>query len=101
LENLVFLELRKSGKNIAFIKNGKECDFVLLENDKPVRLIQVCYTLSDNDTKKREINSLVTVCKALEIQEGFILTYDEDGETVEDGVKIVIMPVYRYLLSQK
>ncbi len=100
LENLVFLELRKSGKNIAFIKNGKECDFVLTENNVPVRLIQVCYTLSDNDTKKREIIGLAAFCKALDIREGFILTFDEEMEMVEDGVKIYIMPVYRYLLSQ-
>jgi hypothetical protein len=99
LENLVMLELRKSGKSIAFIKNGKECDFVLIENDVPVRLIQVCYSLSDNNTKTREINSLVAVCKTLKMKEGFILTYDEEGELVEDGVKILIIPVYRYLLQ--
>jgi predicted AAA+ superfamily ATPase len=100
LENLVFLELRKAGKKIAFIKNGKECDFVLLENNSPVTVIQVSYSLSDYDTKKRELISLIETCRTLGIHEGFILTYDEDDEIFEDGMKITVMPVYKYLIQQ-
>ena len=35
---------------------------------------------------------------AFRIDEGIILTYDEEKELIFDGVKIRVMPVWRWLL---
>ncbi|MFH0925120.1 MAG: ATP-binding protein [bacterium] len=99
LENLVFLELKKTGKNIRFIKNGRECDFIIIEKDEKKQLIQISYTLSDRDTKKREVTSLTLICKSLGINMGTILTYDEEMEIIENDVKIQVLPVYRFLFQ--
>ncbi len=58
LENLVFLNLRRNGKEIFYFKDKKECDFVIKEKNGITQAIQVCYNLNE-DNKKREIDGLV------------------------------------------
>jgi uncharacterized protein len=43
LENCVFLELRRVGKEIFYFREDKECDFVVKEWNAIVMAIQVCY----------------------------------------------------------
>lgn len=100
LENLVFLELIKSGKKILYYSNNFECDFLLMENEKVCEAIQVCFDINDIDTKNREEKGLINVCREFQLKRGLILTiYDEQKYTV-DGITIEIMPVYKYILKK-
>lgn len=100
LENLVFLELIKSGKKILYYSNNFECDFLLAENEKVCEAIQVCFDINDVDTKNREEKGLINVCREFQLKRGLILTiYDEQKYTV-DGITIEIMPVYKYVLKK-
>ena len=100
LENLVFLELIKSGKKILYYSNNFECDFLLIENEKVCEAIQVCFDINDIDTKNREEKGLINVCREFQLKRGLILTiYDEQKYTV-DGITIEIMPVYKYILKK-
>jgi len=99
LENLIFLELKKGGKDISFLKNIKECDFLITEKEEIKSIIQVSYSLADHETKKREIEALCYVCKSLKKEEGLILTFDEQDIIIKNGIKISIMPAYKYLLE--
>lgn len=100
LENLVFLELIKSGKKILYYSNNFECDFLLAENEKVCEAIQVCFDINDVDTKNREEKGLINVCRKFQLKRGLILTiYDEQKYTV-DGITIEIMPVYKYVLKK-
>jgi len=99
LENLVFLELIKSGKKVFYYSNNYECDFLLAENEKISDAIQVCYDTGDVDTKYREERGLLTVCREFKLKKGLILTiYGEEKYTI-DGINIEIMPVYKYVLK--
>ncbi|MBU4338608.1 ATP-binding protein [Patescibacteria group bacterium] len=102
LENLVFLHLLKTGKEIYYYKtkNNLEVDFLLKEKQKIKSLIQVCLTLKDFKTKDREIDSLVKAMQELELKEGLILTKDEEDAIEVDGKKIKVMPVYKWLLEK-
>lgn len=100
LENLVFLELIKSGKKILYYSNNFECDFLLVENEKVCEAIQVCFDINDIDTKNREEKGLINVCREFQLKRGLILTiYDEQKYTV-NGITIEIMPVYKYILKK-
>lgn len=100
LENLVFLELIKSGKKILYYSNNFECDFLLMENEKVCEAIQVCFDINDIDTKNREEKGLINVCREFQLKRGLILTiYDEQKYTV-NGITIEIMPVYKYILKK-
>jgi hypothetical protein len=100
LENLVFLELIKSGKKILYYSNNFECDFLLMENEKVCEAIQVCFDINDSDTKNREEKGLINVCREFQLKRGLILTiYDEQKYKV-DGITIEIIPVYKYILKK-
>ncbi|MDI6736277.1 MAG: ATP-binding protein [bacterium] len=98
LENIVFLELRKtSGEEIFYFEEGKECDFVVKEKDR-FGAYQVCFELTE-ENRKREIAGLVIGCKWLDIQEGILLTYDQEEEIETEGIKIKILPAWKWLLK--
>jgi uncharacterized protein len=97
LENYVFLELRRRGKEVFYFKNQKECDFVVKEKNKIVSAFQVCYEL-DEDNKKREIEGLAEALEKFGLSEGVILTYDQQDTLQLNGKKIAVIPAWRWLV---
>lgn len=73
-ENLVYLDLRRQGKEIFFYKtkNGNEVDFVVTSKQEKPQLIQVVWNLEDPDTFHREERALKDAQEELGI-EGRIL----------------------------
>lgn len=98
LENIVFIKLKSNKKQVFYHKNKKECDFVIKEDLKIVQAIQVCYSLN-LDNEKREIDGLLDACKNYNLKKGLILTYDQEDELDIGGVKIIVKPVYKWLLE--
>lgn len=103
LETIVYLELRRAWNEIYYYKNkdGSEVDFLVREKNTSKELIQVCWELNDEKTKKREVESLVKAMDELKLKTGIILTNNDTGEVVVEGKKIKIMPVYRWLLEKR
>jgi len=103
LENTVYLELvRRKAHNeeLSYFSESGECDFVVSEGDEVKRLIQVTWDMSDAETRKREFSGLLEAAKATGCRDLTIVTRDEDGEEVRDGLNIRIVPVCRFLLSR-
>lgn len=71
-------------------------DFLDKENNKITAAIQVCYELTE-ENKEREINGLLTALKKFNLEEGLILTYNQNDEFVIDGKRINVMPIWRWL----
>lgn len=101
LENLVFIELIRRGKEVYYHLKRNECDFVIKEGLKITKAIQVCLTLDNPLTKKREVNGLVEALKEYNIKEGLILTLDKEEESTIQGKKIILKPVWRWLLENE
>ena len=99
LENLVFIELKRRGKEIFYHKGKKECDFVIREGLDIVEAIQVTTSLEDYETRKREISGLKDALKTYNLKEGLILTEDEEEVIEEDGFKIMVKPIWKFMLS--
>lgn len=101
VEQIVYWELRKRNKNLFFMKNGFECDFITLsQNGQMMGAIQVCIDLGDPLTKKREIKGLVAACKRLKIANGTIITYDETDHMESDGIMITILSLADFLCEK-
>ena len=101
-ENLVFIELKRRGKDVYYWKNGKgEVDFVVKEGLKPTSLIQVCWDITNEKTKKREIDNLIEAMHTLNLGKGLIITEDYSGEEIAGKKKIRFLPLWRWLLSDK
>ena len=79
-------------------------DFVIKENTKITKLIQVCYDVSNPDTKKREIRSLIKAKQELKCNELIVLTNDyeaeESAEWFGEKAKIKFVPLWKWLLEK-
>jgi len=62
--------------------------------------IQVCYDLND-ENEKREIDGLVEACITHNLKKGLLLTYDQEETFQKDGVKIKVIPVWKWLISER
>ena len=99
LENLVFIELRRRGAECWFYRTsgGLEVDFYIPGNDP--QLIQVCYNMTDQLTRKQETASLETAMAELAIKESVLLSYNERSELKTESGMIRIIPVWEWLLG--
>ena len=101
LENLVFTALRRSSPRIAYFKgpNGREVDFVSATPDGSRVLVQVCESLAEPRTRKREVTALAQAMAELGTRTGTVVTRDE-GETIAvDAGSIEVVPAWRFLLD--
>lgn len=98
LENLVAINLWNNYKgNVYYLKSQNlDVDFFIEETGTA---IQVAYSIT-NISDDRETKSLVEAAKTLkEAKEFVILTYEEEKELNIDGVKIQVIPVWKWLLK--
>lgn len=98
LENLVFLHLRREHKELYYFdnKSSSECDFVVMENGKVKKLIQVSYLLTP-DNIDREINGLKEAMLFFNLKRGYIITLTEKDKIKVDGLEIEVMPAHELL----
>lgn len=99
LENAVFIELKRKGKDIYYYSNSNECDFVIKNGAKITKAIQVCYSL-DNSNRERELNGLIDAMNTFKLNEGIILTYEQIDELKIDRKKIRILPVLKWAIEE-
>ena len=97
LENLVFIELKRRNQDIYYHRDNHECDFIIREHNVITGAIQVTATLKG--TRKREYEGLLEALNTYNLDEGLILTEDEEFEDTYKGKKVVVMPVWKWLLD--
>ena len=102
LENLVFLELIRRENDVSYFQasQNEEVDFLIKKGKKITQLIQVCYDLGNFMTKDREIKSLVKASEEFKCSNLLILANSHEEELVVDGKKIIIKPVWKWLLER-
>lgn len=80
LENQVFVELLRRGyipgQTLFYYRtrNDKEIDFVTRKGAKVEQLIQVCYDMTSEKTRKRELNALVEAAEELHCDNLLVIT---------------------------
>ncbi|WP_029521322.1 ATP-binding protein [Persephonella sp. IF05-L8] len=99
LENILVKEFKARGNEVFYFKEKKECDFVVVDNENNLTPVQVSLSLTDKETRKREIEGLIEALKFLGLNKGVIITLDEKEELEVNNYKIDIIPAYEYLLQ--
>jgi len=105
-ENLVAVELRRKRKECYYWKNNEkeEVDFILKNNAKIEQLIQVCYDISESDTKKREIRALLKASKDLKCRNLLLINKNYSGEEKLEwfGIKrnVKFISLWKWLLEE-
>lgn len=98
LENLIYLHLRRKGKELYYYKEKGECDFIRFNKGKAQEAIQVCFRVDDNNFT-REYKGLLEAMRFFKLAEGVIVTIDQKDRFEEDGFTIRMVPAHEYLLS--
>ena len=102
LENIIFIHLRRQTEKLYYYrtKRGREIDFIWLDEHRNKHLVQVCFSLNDPLTKKREILSLIHAMEELNLQKSTIITMEEEGVLEEGKKRLEIIPAWKYLLRR-
>ncbi len=97
LENMVFTELKKAG-DVFYYSEKFECDFVVAKDKKVSEVIQVCWNVTQTN-KERELKGLLEAMDQFKLKEGLILTNDQEEEIEVGAKKIIVKPVWKWLLT--
>jgi uncharacterized protein len=103
LENLVFIQLKRLEYNVHYYRTREkrqEIDFIVTDQKgKIIHLMQVCYSFTDDNVLKREIEPLKTAMKYFNLKESLIITADTENEWIIENGIIKAVPAWKWLLG--
>lgn len=99
-ENLCAIHLyRKYENRLYYYSKNIEVDFYIPEEKCA---IQACVDLTDDDTKRREVDGLVKLDRLENLNRMIIVTQDTDDIiTTPNGKQIVVVPIWKWLLQEE
>lgn len=102
LENQVFVELLRRGyipgQTLFYYRtrNDKEVDFVTRKGTKVEQLIQVCYDMTSEKTRKRELDALVEAAEELHCDNLLVITNSQEEQIEWKDTNIVITRINQF-----
>ncbi len=99
LENAVFMQLRRSFRNICYYKTEKtkkEIDFIVTKPNGDLLLLQSCVEMEDSQTREREISGLCEACKEFDLDSGLIITEDHEEAIRRETISIRCIPFWKW-----
>jgi len=100
LENIAYIHLQRLGQEVYYYSGKRECDFLLTNGPRVSGAIQVTKTISDAKTREREKAGLLEAMEQYKLKEGCILTEDEREEAKDGKRRIIIEPLWYWLLRK-
>lgn len=98
LENIIFIELLRRSSEVYYYQDKHECDFILKKGPTITEVFQVCFELN-NENREREIGGILAAAEYFGLKKGFILTNDQEDLLIMGEVRIIIKPVWQWLLE--
>ncbi|MEI6757083.1 MAG: hypothetical protein WCK85_04445 [Chlorobium sp.] len=80
-------------------KSGREVDFIAQPENRAPMLVEVCESIADQQTRKREITALSDARAELKLSEGTIVTRKDDEVIQVESGTINVVPAWRFLLN--
>lgn len=101
LENLVYLELRRRGGEIAYYttSSGFEVDFLVERDDGERELLQACADLGSEATFERELRALDEALAERKLATATVVTLFDERTVRRGGHTIRIVPAWRWMLE--
>lgn len=97
LENIIFIELMRRGKEIYYHNHKKECDFLIKEGLKITEAIQVTWSLNEL-TINREMEGLQEAMAIHKLKEGLLIISDSSVLDITIPRGIHVIPAWKWLL---
>lgn len=104
LENAIYIELlHRASKRFADVFYYRdrtfEVDFIVAKDGVVEELYQVCYDMTNEKTRKREVNSLLQGATKFHCSNLTILTFDEQETITEGDYTIQVKSASQWLLN--
>ncbi|HSK79455.1 MAG TPA: ATP-binding protein [Thermoanaerobaculia bacterium] len=101
LETVVYLELRRRGRRLAYVttRSGYEVDFLAEDLGGSRELVQVCADLEGSATRERELRALEEGIEETSCDRATVVTLREEETLQMGGRPIRIIPAWRWLLE--
>lgn len=104
LENAIYIELlHRASKRFADVFYYRdrtfEVDFIVAKDGVVEELYQVCYDITNEKTRKREVNSLLQGATKFHCSNLTILTFDEQETITEGDYTIQVKSASQWLLN--
>lgn len=102
LENQVFVELLRRGyipgQTLFYYRtrNDKEVDFVTRKGAKVEQLIQVCYDITSEKTRKRELDALAEAAEELHCDNLIVITNSQEEEIDWKRTTILVKTMQKF-----
>lgn len=102
LENQVFVELLRRGyipgQTLFYYRtrNDKEVDFVTRKGTKVEQLIQVCYDMTSEKTRKRELDALVEAAEEIHCDNLLVITNSQEEKIKWKKYRIKTVQIVDY-----
>ena len=102
LENQVFVELLRRGyipgQTLFYYRtrNDKEIDFVTRKGAKVEQLIQVCYDMSSEKTRKRELDALAEAAEELHCDNLLVITNSQEEKIEWKRTAILVTSIQNF-----
>lgn len=96
LENIVYLNLERSlgeEDQISYFYEQKECDFVVQRGERVSELVQVCWTLNE-ENMEREVGGLLAASTITNCKQCKIITFCQQQTIEREGIRIEVLPIW-------
>lgn len=96
LENIVYLNLERSlgeEDQISYFYEQKECDFVVQRGERVSELVQVCWTLNE-ENMEREVGGLLAASTVTNCKQCKIITFCQQQTIEQEGIRIEVLPIW-------
>lgn len=96
LENIVYLNLERSlgeEDQISYFYEQKECDFVVQRGERVSELVQVCWTLNE-ENMEREVGGLLAASTVTNCKQSKIITFCQQQTIEREGIRIEVLPIW-------
>lgn len=108
MENAVASQLFRMIKDDPFSQiyywkdyQNHEVDFILRKQEEVENIIQVSFVSSQEEINPREIKSLVKAARIFNLNKALLITWDLEKEIEASSVRIVCLPLYKWLISKQ
>ena len=100
LENMIFIELLRRGKEVYYHTGKNECDFLVKEGLKITQAIQVVYAI-DKTNQQREISGLKEAMQTYGLSQGLLITSDTEDEESDASGTVKTIPAWKWMLKEE
>ena len=94
VENLI---INSSQSQFFWRKGSFEVDCILLKEGSAIVPVESKYR---GNIRKRELKGLIKFLGEFSLEEGYVVTRDTDAVEIMDGMRVIFVPLWRWLLQE-